>query len=350
LGLGDRRITTSTAAEDAFRARTPLIGASTLVILRRMLNRVRIGACIAVVSIAWGTGGALLASALLPAASRAEERDEAERWVPSLALSSGVFGQEAEGSLRSGTFTNRLGQTETLRPPAEGDDLILSAYINGSLELMTPGLVSLPGKPRLFVHGGGGASFGTERDLAKEGAPGSFSPGGGFNQSEASITGQGSTTTAEVELLNLSAGAGIAFTLDVFERRVRVKPSLEYFRETVEVSGLVNRAIRSTLATNVPTEFVFVSLQADETKVHQGLGGGLEIELDAARAGPFLLSVFAGGQVLRVLGDRDVSLRASRDIDDPVLGQQTLDASWEYEGEPWIYRGGVGLRFRWLPE
>lgn len=320
--------------------------------LRAMNRRRRICACVSLVLFAG------LADAARPARSHAQERerDETERWVPSIAFSSGVYAREAQGEVRSSGFTDRLGDPDQLRPPDEGHDLVMGAWVNGSVELMTPGLAALPGRPRLFVHGGGGGIFGIERDLAKEGSPEEFASGVATlpsqNQPEIGISGQGSTTTVEVQPFDIAAGAGIAFSMDVLGRRVRLKPSVEYFRETVEVSGLVQRAIRTTVPSNVaPTEFLLVSLSAEEEKVHQGLGGGLELEVDAARAGPFLLSLFAGGQVYRVLGDRDLTLTDALQIqDDPVLQDQTIDATWEYESNPWIYRGGVGLRFRWLPE
>ena len=87
--------------------------------------------------------------------------------------------------------------------------------------------------------------------------------------------------------------------------------------------------------------------QATKTKNWHSLGAGLELELDTARAGPFLMALYASAQAYAVLGDRKVEIRGSSPWDD---GSGTLDYASRYEAEPWRYRLGVGLRFRWLPD
>ena len=58
------------------------------------------------------------------------------------------------------------------------------------------------------------------------------------------MTGQGTRIYAELDPFLLTAGAGIAFTFEVWERTIRVKPSVEYIREELTVTGIVNRAVR----------------------------------------------------------------------------------------------------------
>ena len=56
------------------------------------------------------------------------------------------------------------------RCDASGSDLLATPYVGGSLEIMTPGLGFVPGRPRFFVHGDASVSFGFTRDVAKDGA------------------------------------------------------------------------------------------------------------------------------------------------------------------------------------
>ena len=202
-----------------------------------------------------------------------------------------------------------------------------------------------------------------------------------------SIDGQGSSTTGTVKTLVVSSGFGPAFTVPVGERRLRIKPSLEYFREEMEVEGLASRAIQTntgrttppctyptcnpnspppSLPTAVYAHFVTPAtvLQGSETKTYYGIGPGLEVEMDAARAGPLLLAVYLSGQAYRLLGDLDIDFDATTTLTDPALnpnpgptspcgptaGQCTVSAKWTFHPHAWTYRGGVGLRFRWLPE
>ena len=79
---------------------------------------------------------------------------------------------------------------------------------------------------------------------------------------------------------------------------------------------------------------------------HRFIGPGLELELDAARVGPFAMSVFGAVQSYRELGERRVQIRASDVFDDgtPANAQAT------FERNAWSFNGIVGVRFRWLPE
>jgi hypothetical protein len=350
------------------------------------------------------------------------------------------------------TPTTRI-LTQPLQTSANNDDLFVTPYVGLSTEMMTPGLQGLPGRPRLFLHGDASVSFSATRFVAKQGIPkeglaippavrrpytdgrsridvngqgvtnpnaaqpvdrngnlvtdGNFVyptsetiPGPGDAPAateEGSIEGQGASTTATVNTLVVSAGFGPAFTVPVGERRLRIKPSFEYFREEIEVTGLVTRAIRtnsgrttspcqyylgafpSTLQSlhcnpdqpNVPNtvraQFVTPTTELSEkkTKTYYGIGPGLEVEMDTARAGPFMLAVFLSGQAYRMLGDREIEFEATTTLSDPAVnpspvpansacgptpGQCTVSTKWTFHPHAWTYRGGVGVRFRWLPE
>jgi len=327
-------------------------------------------------------------------------RDETERWVPAFSIYSGVLVQKAGGSIDTGPLQGIEGENQDCVPPASdprwtdtlhcqrqirptaivnlgpqnrdpppvefvttrGDDLMVTPFVAGSLELMTPGVTSVPGRPRLFVHGDAAVSFAFTRDIAKEGIPGAFevAPNVVF-PNERSIRGQGSTTTAELKPLLISAGAGVAFTVDAWERRLRIKPSVEYLREEIEVSGTVRRAVQTRVGDppDIPppaTEdfpddgFRLIELSGGDKRAFHGIGPGLEIEMDAGRAGPLVLAVYVAGQAYAFLGDLEMEFSDRNALVNEVGEVEYETATWSFEKKRWGFRTGVGLRFRWVPE
>ena len=106
-------------------------------------------------SAARGRALAILAlHAALPVALAAQGQVRPDRWVPSVALISGITLQEWDGAVSSeicrGCSFPDPKAAEPLRDPDESDDLDVTPYFGGNLELMTPQL-PLPGSPRLFV-------------------------------------------------------------------------------------------------------------------------------------------------------------------------------------------------------
>ena len=82
-------------------------------------------------------------------------------------------------------------------------------------------------------------------------------------------------------------------------------------------------------------------------KGYHSLGPGLELELDAGRAGPLMASVYTSGQAYHVLGDREFNVLGVGEFD---VGGGSVEQLSTYELDPWQYRFAVGLRFRWMPE
>ncbi|HVH16704.1 MAG TPA: hypothetical protein VNF72_00265 [Myxococcota bacterium] len=321
----------------------------------------------------------VVASALARSAA-AQARDETERWVPSLGIASGVIAQKANASTDSTgltyNFTSRRvvnGQqvvtttpttNEHLRPPTSGDDVLVTPFVGGTLELMTPGLQSIPGKPRMFAHGDVASAFGSERKVSREKAPSTLEdPLPTFPSSaEEAVKGIGSETAAEVQPLLITAGGGIAWTLDAFGRRIRIKSSVEYQREEIDLTGKVIRAVNTDtgiqaqppgIPVGTDAAFFGVTLQGNETEVFQGVGAGLEVEVDTGRAGPFMVALFVNGRGLKILGDRKIEFSNTTTVSDPALIPNVptdVTADWEFEKKPWQFAGGVDIRFRWLPE
>jgi hypothetical protein len=320
----------------------------------------------------------LIASGSLASASSADPRDETERWVPALGGTSGIFGQTADAGVTSSgityVMTSRTSPdfvnevvtvttvtNENLRPPTDGDDVLVTPYVGGTAELMTPGIQSLPGRPRFFVRTDVSAAFGSERKVARERTPSALPavlPTEPYFSEEA-VPGIGSELSAEVQPLVVNAGAGIAFSLDLFERRIRIKPSVEYSREEIDFIGRVIRAVNVDTGIGATqtfprkdAKFFGVTLEGDESEVFQALGAGIEVEMDTVRAGPFMISLYLAGRGMKILGDTKVEFSSQTTVSAPELIPDPSDftADWEFDKGAWNYGGGAGFRFRWLPE
>lgn len=295
---------------------------------------------------------ALLSAILLGGRALAAEDPLAElrgddRWLPGVSAFGGVITQDAKATVDS-----------TARGFHKGDALAVFAHVGLSAELMTPALVSRLGAPRLFVHGDISLSFDSEESIANEGDPGTLripvidNNSDGIPDGEppvAGIVGRGSATKAETQPVVYSAGAGLAFTFEAWGRPLRLKPSVEWLYQETEVTGIVGDAEALDGGDQCPCRTAL--LDPSKTQGFHYLGVGLEVELDAARAGPTMLSVFMAGQGYRALGDRSVDLAASGSYVEPVGPPvQTLSMDSSYDLEPWNFRLIFGLRLRWNPE
>lgn len=328
------------------------------------------------------SGGWLLPIGLLlaPAAAAGDREDELDRWVPSFAVTPFAFlTQGAKGAVTSGDvlgpplppFDDGCDVTDPMtgETTPNGDlcagseaysgrkltldttsrDTGVAPMVEGSLELMTPRLISTAPFPRLFVHADLSAAFGSERKLAGERDPASLSSPElrpTLNDiPERAVGGQGSRSNSQLGRLVLSAGAGVAFTTQLWQRTVRLKPSFEYLRQEVDLEGRLHRAVKERAPADsrgTLDDFRLIRLRATDSETQHALGAGLEVEVDSGRLGPFALSVFALGRGYRFLGDLDYTLSDTNEFGET--------ARWDFEFDPWGWRAGLGIRFRWLPE
>lgn len=332
----------------------------------------------------------MLAAAPRAVAAASESVDEIERWVPAFSVSFDALGQKARGSVTSGdvlgpplpegclmTDGTRNGNlcpiapraspgspprpvvSRKIQPDDSGSDTNVAPLVGASIELMTPRLFEPLFQPRLFVHADAAAAFGFERNLAGAGKPDEFGPPtenfandpvgpAEPDVQEEPIVGQGTRTKLQTRQWVYSGGAGVAFSLKAFERRIRIKPSFEYLRAEIDLIGSVRRAVkqvelseRSATALN-PSEFRLLALDFTDKETLHGFGPGLEIEADTAYVGPFLMSVFLMGRGYYLQGNLDFSFTETNEFGET--------ATWTAELDPWTWRGGVGLRFRWVPQ
>jgi hypothetical protein len=311
---------------------------------------------------------ALLAA--LPAARAAGEEAGArssqkgdDRWVPSLAVISGLTVQEWNGSVSSQTCpgcTLPSPNAVPLRNPASGDDRDVSPYVGGNFELMSPAL-PIPTSPRLFIGGDLFAAFGTERAVAQEGDPSGLRsplpPGasGSTPFGEDSVLGQGSQTKAELNTAVYGAHAGIAFPFELYGRALRIKPLFAWIRYDVDVDGLVvdpqcTVQLNSTQCnTNIPGGFIRETrLESKGDDTFDGIGPGVDLEMDTGQFGPLGTSLFIGGRLYRLMGNRKAELGPTSESFNDALGTAESSARWSFEIDEWMYRVGIGMRFQWL--
>ena len=323
----------------------------------------------------------------------AERADETEYWIPSFGPFFDVLGQKASGSVEPGDvlgtplteggcpvtsrttgvttrngdlcYSGAFDQPIGIRPypkrifrTEEGNDTSVAPMVGFTFELMTPSLLDRWLRPRVFAHGEFAASFGFERNLAGDGRPDTFSipfiPTGAVkDRDEAAVDGQGTRTRLQLERWVYSGGAGIAFSTDLFSRRVRIKPSFEYLRQEIELIGVVHRALKledPALLNNFESVRL-IALTQTKMITLDGFGPGLELEADTARVGPFVTSVYMTGRGYYFFDNLEHTLTATTtDPDGCDTAGNCESARWTYDIDPWAWRAGVGFRFRWLPE
>jgi len=286
------------------------------------------------------------------------------RWVPSLAITSGVTIQKQDGYADSELFQDMSPDPVPLQGMVDGNDLAVSPFVGGALELMAPAL-AIPTRPRLFASGEILPTFASDRDLAVQGdpscvrgpepnAPCANSPGGlsGTPFDANSANGQGTSLIATVDTLVFGANLGAAFPVRIGARELRIKPSFGWINYEVKIDGYVvdaecgnpNSVPPSTRCQDFLRE---TRLSARSSQRFNGIGPGLDIEMEAARYGPLGVSLFLGGRAYAVLGGRTISADTSEAFDD-LLGMDVATGRFEVKVDPWIYRANVGVRFSFV--
>jgi hypothetical protein len=332
---------------------------------------------------------AIAASQTVPSlASSAEPKAQPgdDRWLPSLAITSGVTFQEQRGSQSSVRLENSDPNTLTpLRPTRDGEDRVVSPYVGAAFEISTPSLPILS-RPRAFATAEILPTFGSERQLSIDGDPsemrgpevgavnadeednthyttdpryGSGPRQIGFGETDAA--GLGMRQAVQVKGLVYGAKIGASFSFELRGRQTRIKPSLGWIHYDVESKGYMVTATCNPTnnCTNTYTDETGQQIsapgdfrhdavvQGSDTGTFDGIGPGIDLEMDTGRYGPIRTSLFLGIHAYYIPGDRDITYTATKTYSDS-FGPDTDVAMWRTRVTPWLYRGGVGIRFQWL--
>lgn len=306
---------------------------------------------------------AALAAALLctPALAEGSDQPGSQRFVPSFAFESGVTVHEWNAAVESRlcrecSLSDPAATPVEARPSASGHDFDVTPFVHGSLELMTPEF-PLPLSPRLFVGGEFGGGFGTERKVAREGDASTVgSPLDDEAETTAfaaeQATGQGSEVVAQYGDYVYGVHAGVAVPFEMFGRQFRLRPSVGWTRFEIEVTGNVSDA-ECQQGGGVCNEsgggfLRGTTLTSGTTESYDGVGPGLELEMDTGRLGPLGASLVLGVRGYKILGDTEIEFTAPVVVRDDAAGRDEYDARFRFEVEEWVYGARVGLRFHWL--
>jgi len=344
-------------------------------------------------SLSWRVGGCIALLLLIPQSSLAENPDAQEaapprqagedRWIASLAITSGATIQDWDASSNPFLIQDPNPSQEprllSFEMPADGDDRSVVPFVGGSFELMSPAL-PIPTRPRVFVSVDILPTFADDRNIAVDGDadcvrgplpddPCATDEDGSRSRQfgEVGANGTGSRVTAHVKTMTYGANLGLAFPVQFGERQLRIKPSFGWINYEVEAEGIVVNAAcdpveRCTTTTSVitlppPRDPIIIvndgflrqpeALTADDTKTFNGIGPGLDIEVDTGKIGPIGSAIFLGARAYHILGDRKIKFGTRQQYDD-VFGMDVGVANFEVEVDPWVYRTHVGIRFMWI--
>lgn len=329
-------------------------------------------------AISWGP---LLTLVLLVGHAAAAPLDENElsRWVPSISLETDLSFNKAQGQIQTtdvaGPFYEPPNPPATPVPiqpiipttPAEANTYMVTPSFGLTAELMTPAWFDWPGRPRFFVHGDVIVAFGPNYSIPAIGKPGPLGdPGGGVALQDETVLGQGAYTQGTVQPLQAAAGAGIAFSTEWGGRAVRFKPSIEYLRQEVKVQALASRAVKYQQEPGAGLgNFRQILISGQSQRVYDGIGPGFQLEVDTARKGSLVVSLYGSIKAWAFLNNEPIEVKASNqnafsvgcrpNNSDPINPNNPLLCSGEqgdfsFERDQWGFGGAFGLRFRWVPE
>jgi hypothetical protein len=285
---------------------------------------------------------------------RAEEDrplDE-DRWIPGFSIFTTGHAVQRAAQMVADTSV-ATGQT-TL--DADGTSLGLLWSFGGSLDLASPVVLDVPGRPRFFSHADVGYTYDVEDPVKTIGVPGNPPVLPPNQTNRLAIENVGASVRAEAKPLTLSGGVGTVFEFQAFERGFRLRPTLEwiYQRDTMKntLGGGEVETAGATPTQCAPCRTLFIKNQTE--KGYHSLGPGFELEADVGRAGDFLVGFYSSFRAYYLVGDRKANVRSTgswkrTDNGQPSTRPDTVFIT-QYEREPWQYRFGVGLRVMWSPE
>ena len=288
----------------------------------------------------------LLTLLCMAPAVRAAESESDGRWLPSFAATLALAGHNTSSSVASslrpvpppppngGVTTAGFGET-FLR-----EQTLLYPSVSGSFEIMSPVLIDMVGRPRIFAHADLIPILSPELKLASEGAADTFEVPENPSAPEEAIGGQGSRTSWDPATVSYGAGLGVSMSFEIWGLQVAVKPSAEWYQFQGTFRGFVSRALKRQGQLTIDR---LVQIRAVERRTLNAVGGGLEAEVEIWRTNQFQTLMFAQARGYSIVGDRSIEssvfLPASPNPD---------RARFRFKTSPYLYNFGFGFRLRWL--
>lgn len=305
----------------------------------------------------------LLAVTAFAGAAQGESTEKVKQgWTPSLALGFSVFNQDSGGTIES-DYTDNFGTGRS--------DRMLTSTFNTDVTLLTPALGTSAVEPRLFMRAGIQVPLSdtfTAQKIARtltgvtiQSAPdpetpdffqvcpdATFAPvGGPVINGTCQINGEVAITVN----LNWRVGLGMEFMIPWGERHFSIRPSIDYFGQSVEANGSNSRIQKP----GQPEIRDMVSVNSG-TEIMHGIGPTLEFDLDVAQAGPVTLEVFLTTSFYWLLGSNEFGFDGSgtrtcsapgTPICSPSVVNYVPTGSFTAEVGDFVAEGGAGLRIVW---
>ena len=279
---------------------------------------------------------------MLAATGLANAEDAAGRWVPGLSFVTGALVHEREGAIES-----------VERGGGVGDSRPAFAFVGVGAELSTPALVRSGVRPRLFVRSDVSWSLDRDEGLVNQDDPGVPIVPAINNYPVLGVSGQGQAMRVRALPLTVASGLGVSLAFDALGREFRIKPSVNWIWQRDEINLRFGHVESEGPNVDFCAPCRSVSIDTKLREDRHALGPGLEIEIDAARRRDLVMTLFAGVEAHRLLGDSrvDVSGIGSWTTDGvPSVGRAPSTLSGTYERSDWSYRVRLGLRVLWQPE
>jgi hypothetical protein len=272
------------------------------------------------------------------------EESELRSWEPALSLGFDVQNQ---------SFTAKVDSSDLFKlvPASTSSTTVLSSLFRFDGALYTPTLLEGAGAPRLLVHGGVQIPLSGDFALLRaneefifigaDPSPDEACPKGELVDGNTVGTCDHASSISLDNNVNWYLGLGVEFTLPIAERQFKLRPSIDYFGQSLRFDGTAARRDRADGAGSVPEGTVLreptVSASTDE--LTHAVGPRLTLDVDVARVGSFSLNVFVEAQIYWILSDRTYAFSGSNADGDT--------ADFVVEADPLVAQGGAGLRIVW---
>jgi hypothetical protein len=133
------------------------------------------------------------------------------------------------------------------------------------------------------------------------------------------------------------AGIGFDFIIPFDQRQFRIRPSLDYVGQSVDVEGVATRTLRGASNVDLPGGNR-IGASSDDKIIH-GLGPRIQIDVEVAKNDEFTVSLFVESGFYWMLSDRSVRFSST-----DAAGES---ATFKVKLDDFAPQGGAGIRIAW---